>query len=161
MPSFDIVSKVDSPSVDNGLSGVTKEITTRYDFKGSMSKLERSGDEIIINADDELKRKQIEELLITHLTRKNVDTNCLEFQNPESSSGNTIKQKVLVKQGIEREIAQKIIKTIKSSKLKVQSSIQGDEVRISGKKRDDLQQTIQLIKDMDLKFPLQYVNFRD
>ena len=161
MPSFDIVSKVDSPSVDNGLSGVTKEITTRYDFKGSMCKLERNGDEIIINADDELKRKQIEELLITHLTRKSIDTNCLDFKNPESSSGNTIRQKVLVKQGIDREIAQKIIKTIKNSKLKVQSSIQGDEVRISGKKRDELQQTIQLIKDMDLKFPLQYINFRD
>ena len=161
MPSFDIVSKVDSPSVDNGLGGVTKEITTRYDFKGSMCKLERNGDEIIINADDELKRKQMEELLITHLTRKSVDTNCLEFQNPESSSGNTIRQKVLVKQGIDREIAQKIIKTIKGSKIKVQSSIQGDELRIVGKKRDDLQQTIQLVKNLDLKFPLQYVNFRD
>ena len=94
MPSLDIVSKVDSPSIDNGLSGVTKEITTRYDFKGSMCKLERNGDEIIINADDELKRKQMEDLLITHLTRKSVDTNCLDFKHPESSSGNTIKQKV-------------------------------------------------------------------
>ena len=103
----------------------------------------------------------MEELLITHLTRKNIDTNCLEFLTPESSSGNSIRQKVIVKQGIDREIAQKIIKTIKNSKLKVQSSIQGDEVRISGKKRDELQQTIQLIKDMDLKFPLQYINFRD
>ena len=103
----------------------------------------------------------MEELLITHLTRKSVDTNCLEFQNPESSSGNTIRQKVFVKQGIDREIAQKIIKTIKGSKIKVQSSIQGDELRIVGKKRDDLQQTIQLVKNLDLKFPLQYVNFRD
>ena len=161
MPSFDIVSKVDSPAVDNGVSGVIKEISTRYDFKGSMCRLEREGEEIIMYADDELKRKQMEDLLIVHLTRKNIDTNCLEFLTPESSSGNSIRQKVIVKQGIDREIAQKIIKTIKNSKLKVQSSIQGDEVRISGKKRDELQQTIQLIKDMDLKFPLQYINFRD
>ena len=161
MPSLDIVSKVDSPSIDNGLSGVTKEITTRYDFKGSMCKLERNGDEIIINADDELKRKQMEDLLITHLTRKSVDTNCLDFKHPESSSGNTIKQKVFIRQGIDREIAQKIIKTIKGSKIKVQSSIQGDELRISGKKRDDLQQIIQLVKNLDLKFPLQFVNFRE
>ena len=114
-----------------------------------------------MHADDELKRKQMEELLVVHLTRKNVDTNCLEFQSPENSSGNSIRQKVIVKQGIDREIAQKIIKTIKNSKIKVQSSIQGDEVRISGKKRDDLQQIIQLVKQMDLKFPLQYINFRD
>ena len=161
MPSFDIVSKVDSPAVDNGVSGVIKEISTRYDFKGSMCKLEREGDEILMHADDELKRKQIEDLLIVHLTRKNIDTNCLEFQKPETSSGNSIRQKVLVKQGIDREVSQKIIKTIKNSKIKVQSSIQGDEVRISGKKRDDLQQIIQLVKDMDLNFPLQYINFRD
>ena len=161
MPSFDIVSKVDSPSVDNGVDGVTKEITTRYDFKGSSCRIERNGDEITINADDELKRKQMEELLITHLTRKGIDTNCLEFQKIEASSGNTIRQKVIVKQGIDREIAQKIIKEIKSSKTKVQASIQGDELRISGKKRDDLQSTIQLVKNMSIKFPLQYVNFRD
>ena len=103
----------------------------------------------------------MEELLITHLTRKGIDTNCLEFQKVEASSGNTIRQKVIVKQGIDREIAQKIIKEIKSSKTKVQTSIQGDELRISGKKRDDLQSTIQLVKNMSIKFPLQYVNFRD
>ncbi len=161
MPSFDIVSKVDSPAVDNGINGVTKEISTRYDFKGSMCRLERDGEEIVMHADDELKRKQMEDLLNVHLTRKNIDTNCLEFQKPESSSGNSIRQKVVVKQGIDREIAQKIIKTIKNSKIKVQLSIQGDEIRISGKKRDDLQQVIQLVKDMDIKFPLQYINFRD
>ena len=161
MASFDIVSKVDSPSVDNGLDGVRKEIMTRYDFKGSSCKLDRNDDEIIIIADDELKRKQMEDLLITHLTRKNIDTNCLVFKNPESASGNTIRQNVNIKQGIDREIAQKIIKSIKSSKIKVQSSIQGDELRIVGKKRDDLQETIKLVKNLNLKFPLQYVNFRD
>ena len=161
MPSFDIVSKVDSPAVDNGVSGVIKEISTRYDFKGSNCRLERNGEEIVMHADDELKRKQMEDLLIVHLTRKNIDTNCLEFLNPESSSGNSIRQKVIVKQGIDRENAQKIIKTIKNSKLKVQSSIQGDEVRVSGKKRADLQAAIKLIKELNIKHPLQYENFRD
>ena len=161
MPSFDIVSKVDSPAVDNGVSGVIKEISTRYDFKGSMCRLERDGEEIVMHADDELKRKQMEDLLIVHLTRKNIDTNCLDFQKAEASSGNTIRQKVIVKQGIDREISQKIIKTIKNSKMKIQSSIQGDELRIVGKKRDDLQQVIQIVKNLNLKFPLQYVNFRD
>ena len=161
MPSFDIVSKVDSPSVDNGISGVIKEITTRYDFKGSMCKIERNGNEIIVNADDELKRKQMEELIITHLTRKGIDTNCLEFLKSESSSGNSIRQKVLIREGIDREISQKIVKEIKSSKTKVQVSIQGNELRISGKKRDDLQNVIQLVKNMTIKFPLQYINFRD
>ena len=161
MPSFDIVSKVDSPSIDNAVNGVVKEISTRYDFKGSLCKIERNGDEIIINADDELKRKQMEELLITHLIRKGVDANCLDFQKSETSSGNTIRQKVIVKQGIERELAQKIIKEIKNSKTKVQVSIQGNELRISGKKRDDLQATISLVKLMEIKFPLQFSNFRD
>ena len=161
MPSFDIVSKVDSPSVDNGISGVIKEITTRYDFKGSMCKIERNDNEIIVNADDELKRKQMEELIITHLTRKGIDTNCLEFLKSESSSGNSIRQKVLIREGIDKEISQKIVKEIKSSKTKVQVSIQGNELRISGKKRDDLQNVIQLVKNMTIKFPLQYINFRD
>ena len=161
MPSFDIVSKVDSPSIDNGVDGVKKEISTRYDFKGSSCNLERNGDEIVINAEDELKRKQMQDLLITHLTRKNVDTNCLDFKNPEGASGNSIRQSVSIKQGINREIAQKVIKAIKGSKIKVQSSVQGDELRIIGKKRDDLQQIIQLVKSLNLKFPLQYVNFRD
>jgi len=161
MPSFDIVSKIDMPSVQNALDGVKKEIGTRYDFKGSKCEVEQQDDKIIIKADDELKRKQVEELIVTHLTRKKVDTGALEFEKPETASGNTIRQSVLIKQGIDRETAQKIIKTIKSSKIKLQSSIQGDEVRVSGKKRDDLQSAIKLIKDLNLKHPLQYENFRD
>ena len=161
MPSFDIVSKIDMPSVQNALDGVKKEIGTRYDFKGSKCEVEQQVDKIIIKADDELKRKQVEELIVTHLTRKKVDTGALEFEKPETASGNTIRQSVLIKQGIDRETAQKIIKTIKSSKIKLQSSIQGDEVRVSGKKRDDLQSAIKLIKDLNLKHPLQYENFRD
>ena len=161
MPSFDIVSKIDMPSVQNALDGVRKEINTRYDFKGSICEVEHQDDKIIIKADDELKRKQVEELLVTHLTRKKVDSGALEFGIAEAASGNSIRQEVIIKQGVDRETAQKIVKTIKASKSKTQTSIQGDEVRVSGKKRDDLQNAIKLIKDLNLKQPLQYENFRD
>ena len=161
MPSFDIVSKIDMPSVQNALDGVKKEINTRYDFKGSMCEVELHDDKITLKADDELKRRQVEELILTHLTRKKVDTGALEFEKPEAATGNSIRQSVLIKQGVDRETAQKIIKAIKGSKTKLQTSIQGDEVRVSGKKRDDLQNAIQLIKELNLKHPLQYENFRD
>ena len=161
MPSFDIVSKIDMPSVQNALDGVKKEINTRYDFKGSVCEVEFQDDKFVIKADDELKRKQVEELLVTHLTRKKIDTGALEFEKPEAATGSSIRQTVLIKQGVDRETAQKIIKAIKSSKSKTQTSIQGDEVRVSGKKRDDLQNAIQLIKELDLTHPLQYENFRD
>ena len=161
MPSFDIVSKIDMPSVQNALDGVKKEINTRYDFKDSMCEVELQDDKITLKADDELKRRQVEELILTHLTRKKVDTGALEFEKPEAATGNSIRQSVLIKQGVDRETAQKIIKAIKASKTKLQTSIQGDEVRVSGKKRDDLQNAIQLIKELNLKHPLQYENFRD
>jgi uncharacterized protein YajQ (UPF0234 family) len=161
MPSFDIVSKIDMPSVQNALDGVNKEINTRYDFKGSLCEVVLQDDKIILKADDELKRRQVEELILTHLTRKKVDTGALEFEKPEAATGNSIRQSVLIKQGVDRETAQKIIKAIKGSKTKLQTSIQGDEVRVSGKKRDDLQNAIQLIKELNLKHPLQYENFRD
>ena len=161
MPSFDIVSKIDMPSVQNALDGVNKEINTRYDFKGSLCEVVLQDDKIILKADDELKRRQVEELILTHLTRKKVDTGALEFEKPEAATGNSIRQSVLIKQGVDRETAQKIIKAIKASKTKLQTSIQGDEVRVSGKKRDDLQNAIQLIKELNLKHPLQYDNFRD
>ena len=161
MPSFDIVSKIDMPSVQNALDGVKKEINTRYDFKGSMCEVELHDDKITLKADDELKRRQVEELILTHLTRKKVDTGALEFEKPEAATGNSIRQSVLINQGVDRETAQIIIKAIKGSKTKLQTSIQGDEVRVSGKKRDDLQNAIQLIKELNLKHPLQYENFRD
>jgi uncharacterized protein YajQ (UPF0234 family) len=161
MPSFDIVSKIDMPSVQNALDGVKKEINTRYDFKGSLCEVVLQDDKIILKADDELKRRQVEELILTHLTRKKVDSGALEFEKPEAATGNSIRQSVLIKQGVDRETAQKIIKAIKASKTKLQTSIQGDEVRVSGKKRDDLQNAIQLIKELNLKHPLQYDNFRD
>ncbi len=161
MPSFDIVSKIDMTSVDNALQGVMKEMQVRYDFKGSKSEISKTDEVILISADDELKRRQVEELLITHLTRKGVDTKALEFGKVEQASGNTVRQTVTVRQGIQRDVAQKIVKAIKSSKLKTQAAIQGDEVRVSGKKRDELQETMAMIKELGVEFPLQFENFRD
>ena len=161
MPSFDIVSKIDMTAVDNALQGVMKEMQVRYAFKGSKSEISKTDEAILISADDELKRRQVEELLITHLTRKGVDTKALEFGKVEQASGNTVRQTVTVRQGIQRDVAQKIVKAIKSSKLKTQAAIQGDEVRVSGKKRDELQETMAMIKELGVEFPLQFENFRD
>ncbi len=161
MPSFDIVSKTDMTSVDNALQGVIKEMQVRYDFKGSKSEVSKLDEAILIVADDELKRRQVEELLVTHLTRKGVDTKALEFGKSEQAGGNTVRQTVTVKQGLNRDISQKIVKAIKGSKLKTQAAIQGDEVRISGKKRDELQATMSMIKELNVDIPLQFENFRD
>ena len=161
MPSFDIISKTDMTSVDNALQGVAKEMQVRYDFKGSKSEISKNDDVITILADDELKRRQVEELLITHLTRKGVDTKALEFGKLEQAGGNMLRQAVQVKQGIQREVAQKIVKAIKSSKLKTQAAIQGNEIRVTSKKRDELQATMAMIKALNLNLPLQFENFRD
>ena len=161
MPSFDIASKPDMPSINNAIDGVTREISTRYDFKGSKSKVEITEEMIIVIADDDLKRKQVEELINVHFTRKKVPASFLNFGKAEMASGNTIRQQIEIKNGISREDSQKIIKHIKSTKSKVQVQVQGDELRVSGKNRDDLQGTIGFIKEMNLDLPLQYVNFRD
>ena len=161
MPSFDIVSKTDIPEVDNALQSAKREIETRYDFKGSNCSIERSGEALVINADDDFKLKQVQELLRGHMAKRKVDTRAFDFQKPEKASGNSLRQTVAIKQGIDRELAQKIVKAIKSEKLKVQVAIQGDELRVSGKKRDDLQTAIAFVKDQKYDHPLQYVNFRD
>ena len=161
MPSFDIVSKADLSSVLNAIDGVQREINTRYDFKGSQSKVEFKENIITIIADDELKRKQVEELIITHVTRKKVDAKFLSFGKIEIGNNNTIRQNVEILSGIQRENAQKIIKEIKQMKNKVQIQIQGDELRASGKKRDDLQSTITFLKTKFANLPLQFINFRD
>lgn len=161
MPSFDIVSRTEIPEVDNAIQGAMREIGTRYDFKGSMSAIERTEETLLIKSEDELKLKQVRELLRGHMAKRKVDVGALEFQNPQKAFGNSLRQTVIIKQGIERELAQKIMKTIKGSKLKVQVAIQGDELRITGKKRDVLQDVISLIKDSKISQPLQYVNFRN
>ncbi|PKU23172.1 YajQ family cyclic di-GMP-binding protein [Telmatospirillum siberiense] len=161
MPSFDIVSKTDMAEVDNALAGIGREIAQRFDFKGSKCSVERKDETITVLADDDMKLKQMHELLKVHFTRRNVDTKALDFKPEEKAAGNSIRQIVIVKQGIDKEIAKTLVKEIKDSKIKVQVSIQGDELRVSGKKRDELQDVIALVKKIPVDLPLQYVNFRD
>ncbi|MEM6616497.1 MAG: YajQ family cyclic di-GMP-binding protein [Pseudomonadota bacterium] len=161
MPSFDIVSKTDLAEVDNALSNLRREIEQRYDFKGSASTVERNGHALEIHADDDLKLKQIHELLKGHLTRRKIEAGVLSFGTVEKAAGQSVRQTVTIREGIDSALAKDLTKAIKGSKLKVQASIQGDEVRISGKKRDDLQAAIQHVKGMDIEQPLQFVNFRD
>jgi uncharacterized protein YajQ (UPF0234 family) len=161
MPSFDIVSKTDLSEVDNAVNGMRREIETRFDFKGSKCTIERKDELLTMLADDDLKLKQMQELLKGYITRRKLDAGALDFKPPEKASGNALRQVVQVKQGIEQTLAKDIVRSIKDSKLKVQVSIQGDELRVSGKKRDDLQTAIQHVREMKIVQPLQYVNFRD
>ena len=161
MPSFDIVSRTELAEVDNAIQGAMREIGTRFDFKGSHSTLKRTDETITIHADDDMKLRQIQELLRGHLARRKVEIGAFEFQKVEAVSGNTVRQNVLIKQGIERELAQTILKVIKAAKIKAQVAIHGPELRVSGNKRDDLQAVIALIKSQQIDQPLQYINFRD
>jgi len=161
MPSFDIVSKTDLAEVANAIDGVTRELTTRFDFKGSNSKIERVEATMTLTAEDGTKLRQMQELVKGYFVRRKLDPRCLEWKDEEKAAGNTLRQTVVIKQGIDREIAKDIIKAIKDSKMKVQASIQGDELRVSGKKRDDLQEAIALVKTLKIELPLQFVNFRD
>jgi len=161
MPSFDIVSKTDLTEIDNAINGARREIDTRFDFKGSKCTIERKEAVITLLADDDMKLRQMQELLRGYVTRRKLDAGALEFKDPEKASGNALRQEVIVKQGIDQKLAKEIVKGIKDSKLKVQASIQGDELRITGKKRDDLQDAIALVRGMKIEQPLQYVNFRD
>lgn len=161
MPSFDIVSKTDLNEVDNALKNIEREIATRFDFKGSQCKIERLESTLTILADDPPKMKQMHELLKAHMTRRKVDPAVLEFKDPERASGDKLRQVVLVKQGIDKDLARRLVKEMKDSKLKVQVSIQGDELRVNGKKRDDLQAAIALVRAIKLDQPVQFVNFRE
>jgi uncharacterized protein YajQ (UPF0234 family) len=161
MPSFDIVSEVNQVEVRNAVDQVNKEVSTRFDFKGSDSRVE-IGDKILtLFADDEFKLSQVTDILLAKLAKRGVDTRCLKHADPEKISGNKMKQVVTVRTGVEQELAKKIVRLVKDSKLKLQASIQGDAVRISGAKRDDLQTGIALVKKSITDFPLQYENFRD
>jgi uncharacterized protein YajQ (UPF0234 family) len=161
MPSFDIVSKTDLAEVDNALAGITREIAQRFDFKGAKCSVERKDSSITVLADDDSKLKQMHELLKVHFTRRNVDAKALDYKAVEKAAGNSVRQEVVVKQGIDKELAKRLVKEIKDSKVKVQAAIQGDELRISGKKRDELQEIIALLRKLDVDQPLQYINFRD
>ena len=161
MPSFDIVSRLDLAEVDNALAGLGREIATRFDFKDSKSSVTRLELVLTILADDEMKLRQMQELLKVHLTRRKVDAGVLDFKPAEKAAGQSVRQTVALRQGIGQDVAKRIVREIKDGKLKVQAAIQGDELRVNGKKRDDLQAAIALVRGLKLEQPLQYVNFRD
>jgi len=161
MPSFDIVSRLDLAEVDNALQGLGREIATRFDFKGSKSSVTREEMVITILADDDMKLRQLQELLKGHMARRKVDPAALDFKDPEKASGQSMRQAVGLKRGIAADAAKDIVRAIKDAKLKVQAAIQGEELRVSGKKRDDLQAAIALVRGLKVAQPLQYVNFRE
>lgn len=161
MPSFDIVSQVDKQEVRNAVDQTNKEVSTRFDFKGSDSRVEQAEYELTIYADDEFKLGQVRDILNQKLSKRGIDVRCLEIGKVEKISGNKVKQGVKVKVGVESDLAKRIVKLIKDSKLKVQASIQGDAVRVTGTKKDALQDAIALVRKSITEFPLQYQNFRD
>ena len=161
MPTFDIVSKIDMQEVSNAVSNTMKEISQRYDFKGSNSKIDLKEKNIILETEDELKAKQVNEILLGHFVKRNIDPTVLKLKNSEKASGNTIRQTYDLMEGIDQVASKKIISEVKSTKIKVQVKIQGNELRVSGAKRDDLQKTMEIVKNIELEMPVQFVNLRD
>jgi len=161
MPSFDIVSQVNPQEVKNALEQANKEIQNRYDFKGSDARIEQDELALTVFADDEFKLGQVTDVLRQRMAKRDIDVRCLELGAVEKISGDKVKRLVTVKTGIAQEKAKQIQKLVKDSKLKVQGSIQGNLVRISGAKKDDLQAAIQLVRTSVTDIPLQFINFRD
>ncbi len=161
MPSFDVVSKVDLMELDNGLNTARKELGQRYDFRGTNTDLERGPEGIVIRSSDEPHAAAALTVLRERIAKRGVSQRALDPKPVEAAGGQTVRQLVLIKQGIEMETAKKIVKAVKDSKLKVQAQIQGDELRVSGKNRDDLQQAIALMRKNDFGIDLQFVNFRE
>ena len=160
MPSFDIVSEINMHELSNAIDQANKEVTTRYDFKGTGSKYEFVNDIITMHSQSDFQIKQMYDVLQTKLVKRGIDLKFLE-QGIIMESGKGARQEIKVKQGIETDIAKKMVKMVKDKKMKVQAAIQGEKLRISGKKRDDLQQVIAIFKEANLGIPLQYVNMRD
>ncbi len=160
MPSFDVVSQVDMHELTNAIDQSNREISTRFDFKGTNSRVEHSNNELTLIAPAEFQIKQISDILQNKLSKRKIDVTCLDIGKIVESNNET-RQPIIIRQGIDKELAKNITKIIKVSKLKVQSSIQGEQVRVTGKKRDDLQELISLLKNSNLGQPLQYINFRD
>ncbi|MFH2135880.1 MAG: YajQ family cyclic di-GMP-binding protein [Pseudomonadota bacterium] len=162
MPTFDIVSEVEKTEVKNAVEQTNKEVGTRFDFKGSDARVEQAELVLTLFADNDFQLEQVQDVLNGKLAKRGVDIRSLDISDKiEKISGNKVKRNCTIKVGVETELAKKIVKLIKESKLKVQASIQGDTVRITGKKRDDLQEAIAFIKKSITDFPLQYQNFRD
>ena len=161
MPSFDVVSRLDHQEIDNAIGNATREITTRYDFKGSNTSIEKKDNSIVVLTDDEMKAGQVNDMLVTHFVRRKLDPLCLKKKELEKAGGNKIKQIYDLTEGIDKSICKKLIADVKSSKIKVQVKINGNELRVDGKKKDDLQSVIQLIESSNTGIPIQFINFRD
>lgn len=159
MPSFDVVSELDTHEVTNAMDNAAKELERRYDLRGKAS-LEFKDKTITLIAEADFMLNQVIEIVKLALVKRKVDIQCLEYKNPYAS-GKVVKQELILREGIDKELAKKIVATIKEAKLKVQASIQGEQVRVTGKKRDDLQEAIALLRSKELGMPLQFTNFRD
>ena len=160
MPSFDIISEFDTHEVKNAIDQANKEVSTRFDFKGTDSSIEMTDEKLIMISESTFQLQQIFSVVCTKLSRRGIDVACMDVGDAKGS-GKLMRQEITLKQGLDSLLAKKIVKLIKDKKLKVQASIQGDKVRVTGKKRDDLQEVIQMLKDEKLSVPLQYDNFRD
>ena len=160
MPSFDTVSEVDHHELSNAIDQANREIGTRYDFKGSGARIEQTDNQLSLNAESEFQIKQMTPILKEKMSKRGIDVSCLEFSDIVEMNKRA-SQQVLVREGLDQDLARKIVRLIKDSKIKVQVSIQGDQVRVSGKKRDNLQQIMQLLREANLGIPLQFNNFRD
>ena len=161
MPSFDIVSEISLAEAGNAVQNVMREVGTRYDFKGSKSKVELAENVMTIFADDDMKLRQMREILQGHLQKRGIEPGSLDYQKEEQAAGQSVRQVVKLKEGIDKELAKKLVKEIKDAKFKVQVAIQGEELRVSAKKRDDLQEVIAFVKGLKIEQPLQFKNFRD
>ncbi|MGH8677963.1 MAG: YajQ family cyclic di-GMP-binding protein [Burkholderiales bacterium] len=161
MSSFDIVSEVNLVELRNAVDQANKEIKNRFDFKGSDSRIELMEKTLTVFADDEFKMAQVDDVLIGKLTKRGVDVRCLSREKAEKISGDKVKQTITARAGIEQELAKRIVKMVKDSKLKVQASIQGESIRVSGGKKDDLQAVIAIAKKLVTDYPLQFGNYRD
>lgn len=161
MPSFDVVCKTNLMEVDNAIHGMQREIKQRFDLKGTRCDIERTDNTLTVTAENTMQLTQLEDLLRKYLSRRNVDQRAVQLNQPQNAAGGTIKRTISIRQGIEQDLSRKIIKAVKATKTKVQLAIQGNEIHVSGKKRDDLQETITFIQNMEIEQPLQCVNFRD
>ncbi|AFQ57018.1 MULTISPECIES: YajQ family cyclic di-GMP-binding protein [Bacillus] len=158
--SFDIVSKVELPEVQNAIQIALKEISTRYDFKGSKSDISLDKEELVLVSDDEFKLSQLKDVLVSKLIKRNVPTKNIDYGKVENASGGTVRQRAKLVQGIDKDNAKKINTIIKNSGLKVKSQVQDDQVRVTGKNKDDLQQIISAVRGADLPIDVQFINFR-
>jgi uncharacterized protein YajQ (UPF0234 family) len=160
MPSFDVVSEVDHHELSNALDQANREIGTRYDFKGSNARIEQAGNQLTLEAESEFQVKQMVPILKEKMSKRGIDVDCLEFGDIVEMNKRA-RQPVTVREGLDKDLARKMVKLIKDSKLKVQAAIQGEQLRVTGKKRDDLQQVMQNLREAGLGIPLQFNNFRD